>query len=528
MMNKKYSGHILLLGGGLMQKPCITAARELNLHITLVDGNPDALCVPLADTFYPIDLKDTESLVELAKKMKASDGIDGVFTAGTDFSASVAKVAEELSLPGHSFQAAVNASNKTKMRECFKKAGVPSPDFVAVTTENCDAFVSENNTFPLVVKPVDNMGGRGCKLVFNPEELRAAVKDAVCFSRTKTAIVEDYMEGKEFSVDAIVYNGNITITGFADRHVFYPPYFIEMGHTMPSDISDSERTQIIEVFKQGIKALGLTCGAAKGDMKLTKKGPMIGEIAARLSGGYMSGWTYPYASGVFLTKQLMRIAVGLEPDFSEYKQKFPAYSIECKNCSSERAYVSIPGKVKQIYGIENAKKIRHVMNVFERAKENTVTVFPTNNVEKCGNIISKAKTRKKALKATEKACAGISIRLYEDNVETEKFLTGSLDLNYPPSAYSLSEQEFEKLCSPEMNEYCYSNKIQLPSELVKLLKGQKDYNGKTVALALKQFHKITKNEKPVQLQMKNFMRCFIRGGLQGILYYYDCGCAESL
>lgn len=526
MDKKKYSGHILLLGGGLMQEPAVKAARELNLHITLVDGNPHAMCAPLADAFYPIDLKDTESLVALAKKMRSEEGIDGVFTAGTDFSASVAKVAEELNLPGHSYQAALNASNKTKMRQCFKNAGLPSPDFFAITNENCDKEISQCKNFPLVVKPADNMGGRGCKLVYTKEELKEAVRDAIKYSRTQTAIVEDYMDGREFSLDAIVYNGTVTITGFADRHVDYPPYFIEMGHTMPTSASPSEQAEIIDVFIKGIKALGLTCGAAKGDMKLTKKGAMIGEIAARLSGGYMSGWTYPYASDVFLTKELMRLSVGLEPDFSEYNKTFPCYSIECKRTSSERAYISIPGQVKNIYGIDEAKKIKNVMKVFERAKISDLTVFPTNNVEKCGNIISKAASRKNALKATEKAVSSITIRLCKNNEETEKFLNQSLETSYPPSAFKVTEKEFSKLLQ-ELPESFYSDKIRLPGFAKNLFKKQKDFNGKCLTLTLNQFKAFVKNEKKVQLNTKKFLRALVRGGLQGILYYFDCQCDKT-
>ena len=72
--------------------------------------------------------------------------------------------------------------------------------------------------------------------------------------------------------------------------------------------------ELIECFARGVKALGLTEGAAKADIKYTKKGPEIGEIAARLSGGYMSGWTFPYSSDFFLTKEALKIALGMEPD----------------------------------------------------------------------------------------------------------------------------------------------------------------------------------------------------------------------
>ena len=121
---------ILILGAGLMQKPAIEAGKELGYKIALVDGNKNAMCVPLADIFSPIDLKDKDAILDFAKEIKKTYNLKAVFTAGTDFSAVVSFVAENLGLPSHSFQAACNASNKIIMRQCFEKAGVPSPKFI--------------------------------------------------------------------------------------------------------------------------------------------------------------------------------------------------------------------------------------------------------------------------------------------------------------------------------------------------------------------------------------------------------------
>ena len=205
------------------------------------------------------------------------------------------------------------------------------------------------------------MGGRGCRLIRTEGELTPAVTHAIENSRTHRAIFEDYMEGAEFSIDSVVYNGTLTITGFADRHIFYPPYFIEMGHSLPSKCEPKIKNELIATFALGIKALGLTCGVAKADIKYTKNGPMIGEIAARLSGGYMSGWTFPYASGMNLTEEALKIAVGKEPDYllsnrvslpwqphesvKGKAQPFELYEITNTLVSAERAWLSIPGTV---------------------------------------------------------------------------------------------------------------------------------------------------------------------------------------
>ena len=435
---------VIILGAGLMQKPAIQAAKELGFKVVVADGNPSAVCAKQADIFEAVDLKDKEGLVRLAEKIKASGlNLAGVFTAGTDFSASTAWVARHFNLPGHSYEACLRASNKVLMRDCFQKNGIPSPNFEEVDknrlTEILNLAKNGKITFPKVVKPVDNMGGRGCRLVRSPEELEPAISSAIKNSRTKKAVFEDYMDGAEFSIDALIYDGTFTVTGFADRHIYYPPYFIETGHTMPSSISEEIKNQLISAFALGAKSLGLTQGVATADIKYTKHGPMIGEIAARLSGGYMSGWTFPISSNCFLTKEALKIATGKKPDYviknrkklqwtpfknqKETNPPFELFELPSLQVSAERAWVSIPGKIARVQGLEEAKKVKGVEEVFPRKKDGDEADFPRNNVEKCGNVITRAPDRKSAEKAAIEALNKITLILEPDNKKTEDFLS---------------------------------------------------------------------------------------------------------
>ena len=176
--------NILILGAGLMQKPAILSAKEEGFTVNVIDADDKAVAIPYADTFRKIDLKDKEGILAYAKELKASpEGLAAVFTAGTDFSASVSYVCEALGLPAHSYQAACNASVKTLMRQCFSAAGVPSPAFVRVGKEEVNEdllkTVLEKMAFPIVVKPVDNMGARGCRMVRCEKEFLPAVTEAV-------------------------------------------------------------------------------------------------------------------------------------------------------------------------------------------------------------------------------------------------------------------------------------------------------------------------------------------------------------
>ena len=508
---------VLILGAGLMQKPSIEAAGELGYKTLVVDANKNAVCVPFADVFVQIDLKDREKIADLA--MSYGDKLKAVFTAGTDFSASVSYVAQKCGLISHSFEAAMNASNKVLMRKCFRENGVPSPDFVEVTESEIETLSSDDSVlFPKVVKPVDNMGARGCRLVRNKSEFEPALRDAVAFSRTGKAIVEDYMKGMEFSIDALVHEGNVTITGFADRHIFFDPYFIEMGHTMPSSVSEAIKKNVVDVFVKGVKALGLTEGVAKGDVKYTEKGAMIGEIAGRLSGGYMSGWTYPYASGVNLTMEAMKIALGLG-------KTLPS-EIECNAVSHERAFISIPGVVSVIYGEDKAVASPFVKNVFFRVKEGSRVDFPRNNVEKCGNVISRCADRRLSLKGAEMAVSEIVLRLEKNNESTQNYLMGvenKYEKGFPYSAYELCsdeliafEKEVESLDSVIIGE---NESIVIPESLASFAGERQDFNYRTILNTLDKVNKYAGARKSVPAI--KFWKSLIRGGVQGALYAVD-------
>ena len=444
---------LIVLGAGVMQGPAIRTAREMGLYTVAVDADDRAPCVSLADRFEKIDLKDREGIAALGLSLQKEGPLGGIMTAGTDFSASAAWAAEKLGLPGIPYEAALNASDKERMRRCFSRAGLPSPAFTildAVPEEGTfsaqdrppaapgasagtevsapakDRPLRPDSTgfpgaglppWPLVVKPVDNMGARGCRQVRNYGELRRAVEEALRFSRSRRAIVEAFMEGPEFSVDAIVYHGEITICGLADRHIFFPPCFIEMGHTMPTILLPEKQEALLETFRAGIRALGIagkgSAGAAKGDIKLAPSGPMIGEIAARLSGGYMSGWTYPYSSGVNPVRGAILAALGRKPEGL----------VPGKNwTSAERAFISIPGRIRSIQGQEAAGTIPHVKDIFMRAAAGGTVSFPENNVTKCGNVISAAPDRGAAVAAAEQAARSVLIRLEAPNRDTEAFL----------------------------------------------------------------------------------------------------------
>ena len=558
--NKK---RILILGAGLMQGPAIRAAKELGCEVIAVDGNPNAVCAKEADKFFPIDLKDIPALIDLAKSLKEK-GLHGVFTAATDFSVSVAAIAESCSLPGHSLEAARRASDKVLMRECFEKHGVPSPKFTHILKNEIDKALQilkqKAIPFPLTVKPADNMGARGCRLVYSQDELRPALEDAVNFSRSGKAIAEEFINGEEFSLEALVINGEIFLNALADRHIFFPPYFVEMGHTIPSIKSKEECDELIRVFFLGIKALGLTNGAAKGDIFLRKADPKkngkrtacVGEIAARLSGGYMSGWTVPYSSGFDVTKAAVKIALG-EPvdelpngEASRFSAERAAHFSAERTAlfSAERAWISVPGIIKKIYGLEEARSTKNIKDVLPRIFEKDEAVFPKNNVEKCGNVLSSAESYDEAVKASMEAVQKLFLRLERANNKTNLFFEETnpsiaVQGNYPPNFFKFPEDDSTKEIKNKTFDELLKNsilkkedEILYPSFFKDFLDRAFDVHGLSIRKAIKQAFFLEPKLKETMLTLQTigeplnpslvlWWRYFIRGSRQGLIYYLD-------
>lgn len=393
---------LMIIGAGVMQVPVIKVASEMGLYVLVTDYNLDAVGMNLADFAVVMSTKDIEGSVRVAKEFNERQRIDGVITVGTDASMTVAAVANALELPGIKFESAEAATNKFKMRKRFAKNKIPSPNFYQVW-DLLEVYEAASKIgYPLVVKPADNMGARGVTRVEKESDLRWAFHRAKSVSPSGEIIIEEFMEGPELSIDALLYDEEIIFYAIADRIIGHPPYFVELGHTLPSNLSKKDQEKTIQVMGEGIKALGLEVGAAKGDIKITPDGPKIVELAARLSGGFMSGYTLPLATGVNIIKAAIEIALGEKPVLDEKR---------LNRVSVERAIIPAPGKVISIKGVEEAREIEGVEEVIINTALGETLEQVTSNIGKAANIITCGRTRKEAEDIAKKAIEMIKIEV---------------------------------------------------------------------------------------------------------------------
>jgi len=382
----------MIIGAGMMQVAAIKKARSMGLKVLAIDQNPNAPGFRFATYKEPVSTKDILGSIRVAKRYK----IDGVLTIGTDRSTTVSAVAEELGLPGIPQDVAYLATNKAKMRQRFKERCVPSPNFRAVKTIEEGIDAGEELGYPLVIKPVDNMGARGVRCVHNKEELTSAFDVTRNWSDIGEIIIEEYMEGDELSIDTIVYEGEVYLLTIADRIIDFYPYFVETGHTIPSILKDECLEDAFRVMKMGITALGIDWGAAKADMKVTKDGCMIGELTARLSGGFHSQATAPLATGMDYIKAVIDLSLGRPLDKRDITPRF-------NHSACERGLIPQPGRVAKISGVDKARRHPGVKEVIINVKEGDIISPQIDNMRKAGHVIAALETREEAIRACEEA-----------------------------------------------------------------------------------------------------------------------------
>lgn len=384
-----------------MQVPVVEAAKAMGLVVLVMDRNPEAPAMALADHRIMADIADLPAAVAATEAFAEAHFIpDAALTVGTDFPTTSAAIAERFHLPGISMDTARSAKDKLLMRERFASHHCSQPRFTGVLSEGDLARAVDEVGFPMVVKPTDSMGARGVRRVDDLPTLKAAWLDAKAFSPTGRVIAETFIPGEELSLDAVVWKGEIKIRGVADRIIERPPYFVETGHVLPSRLPPEVLRQACSVFEAGIRALGIETGWAKGDIRVNPSGAFIGEIAARLSGGFMSGYTYPYATGVNLLEGAIRIALGEDPG---------PLAPRWNHTSIEKAVLAPPGRIRSISGVEEARALPGVRQVFINWKAGDLIQAPRNNVEKGGNVIATGETYEEALARVDAALAAIRI-----------------------------------------------------------------------------------------------------------------------
>jgi len=380
----------------VLQLPAILKAKEMGLHVAVVDFNPQAIGIPYADEYYNASTMDEDAVLAAAEKYQP----DGIMTLATDMPMrGVAKTSDKLHLHSISYETAVKATDKYDMIKAFKEHNVPSPwYFVVDTLDELKAHMADV-TFPCIIKPTDNAGSHGVAKVYSFQELLENYEYAHSCSRHGKVIVEEYLDGPEVSVEVMVVNGEVNILQITDKITTEAPHFVEMGHTQPSRFQDDVQTAIRNVTVAACKAIGIDKGPAHVEMKVTNRGPVMIELGARMGGDNITTHLVPLSTGIDMVGSTIKVALGEEPDIEP-----------TLHCGSAIRYFEVPfGTIKAIEHVEEAQRVPGVKQITftKNVGEESTPIHCSN--DRIGFVIAQGANAEDAVMACEEAMKVINV-----------------------------------------------------------------------------------------------------------------------
>lgn len=381
--NKK---SVLIFGVGPLQKSIIDRSKLMGLYTIGIDPAADATCKDEVDAFEIVGGQDFEGTMAVAKKYQ----IDAIVTAATDKPlVMMARVAKELNLPFYSIETAQWSTDKFLMKERFEFGGVPHAQGRLISkVEEAAGLV-----FPVIVKPRDNSGSRGVKLCRNKDELQISIDEALENSKLDTVLVEEFIEGLEYSIESLHHDGKSEVIQFTEKKTTESPYNVELGHIQPANISDENKQKIREIITKIGKALNFENCPSHTELKINERGIFVIETSPRLGGDYITSTLTPLSTGVNLEDELLKIALG---QIIKPAPKAVQYS-GVRFFSFEEGSV-----IKHVPNEEFVKTLPHVVDFSFNLKEGQSVNRITSSLNRYGQLILRAGNRKAIDEAFDK------------------------------------------------------------------------------------------------------------------------------
>ncbi|MGK0254483.1 MAG: biotin carboxylase [Mariniflexile sp.] len=375
---------VMILGAGEMQVPIIQKAVDLSIYTIVIDFDPIAPGFKIADRKSLISTIDYENILIIAQ----NENIDGILTM-SDFPVNVvAKIAEELRLPAMSINVAAICTNKYLQREFFNNHNIKTPKFKLIEGVSDFKII---DYFPVVIKPIDSSASRGVKKVNNMDELESQYSISKKHSKQGKVIVEEFISGREFSIETITQEEVTTIVAITEKIVNSAEigYFVEDSHIIPARISGNEVKIITEEVINAIKILKINNAPTHTEVKLNETGAYIIEIACRLGGDYITSDLVQLSTGVDMLENLINLALDNPVDVDPKWNKVALIQFlnsnnyqQCVTFVEQGNSAVIRSEIKEYHNHE-------ITSSFDRMG---YVILQTNNMEEMEEILSQLNT----------------------------------------------------------------------------------------------------------------------------------------
>ena len=394
-----------------------TAAERLGVDLVFATDRCHLIDDPWQDGAIAIRFFDEDASVAAILSAAADRPIDGLIVVGDRPTVIAARAAEALGLPWHAPAAAAIARHKQRTRECLRDGGLPTPWFVTTSLSSGDQqpirglsarspIPNPESPFPCVVKPVALSGSRGVMRADDPRQLAAALERLRALMRSPEvraerndahdiALVEEFIPGREYAVEALMHHGEMLVLALFDKpDPLDGPFFEETMYVTPSRVGAGEQRAIVDAIARAAAAIGLRHGPIHAECRVKPDGVVyVLEIAARPIGGLCAGvLRFAPRAGpgirdagggmrVSLEELLLRHALGEDP--AGWEREADASGV---------MMIPIPrrGIFRGVDGIDEAREVAGVEDVRITAKPDQLLVPLPEGASYLGFIFARA------------------------------------------------------------------------------------------------------------------------------------------
>jgi S-sulfo-L-cysteine synthase (3-phospho-L-serine-dependent) len=332
---------------------------------------------------------DTNSLpivLDAIRAIQAREGVDVILTFSEFYVCCVAEVAARLGFRGPEPRSTRTCRHKPATRQALRAAGLLTPDFCLLTSEEKAQELALRISYPCVVKPPSDSSSHGVRLVRNPTELlehyrllhgwRENVRGQ---SLDGSVLVESLLQGPEYSVETFTLaDGDTRVIGVTDKHLSPAPYFVEVGHDFPSRADEVTKRSLIDTVIRALAAVGFNFGPAHTEVRWTERGPVVVEINPRLAGG-MIPELVSYATGVDLLQIWTDLLLGHSIDLAAKRDEVASIRF----LTADRA-----GRVREVNGVQEALSIPSVREVSMKCQRGAMVNLAEDAYDRLGFVIA--------------------------------------------------------------------------------------------------------------------------------------------
>ncbi len=311
---------------GYQTRAFADAAEELGLEVSYGTDRCHVLDDPWGDQALPLRFEDPIRTAAQVVSFAQSTPIHALVSVGDRPTPTAARIARALGLPFHPPEATDLCRDKYRSRERLQQTGLNVPAFQRFRIEEDPQEVARRVNYPCVVKPIALSGSRGVIRADSPGEFVAAFErirrlltsgeiKALREDTSEFIQVEEYIEGTEVAVEALVDRGRLNLLAIFDKpDPLTGPYFEETIYVTPSRLPQPQQAAIEQALQGSVRALGLFHGPVHAEFRVNERAVYVMEVAARCIGGLCARalrFKYPLAKEeMSLEEVLIRLALG--------------------------------------------------------------------------------------------------------------------------------------------------------------------------------------------------------------------------